>query len=271
MILRGCKCPKWVYPRVGGATVVAGYDCESGVGLSPRGRGNRRYWCNGPNPGGSIPAWAGQPSRTISCATSIPVYPRVGGATEAEISRLFAQRGLSPRGAGQPSLSIIATRSTAVYPRVGGATSTTTMRTRSNPGLSPRGRGQPLRPPRSCQSNTVYPRVGGATLTRDVAAADQEGLSPRGRGNLPRARGGERRGRSIPAWAGQPTQQSVQYSPWRVYPRVGGATSFWRPVSHRWQGLSPRGRGNRMDMGGISASAGSIPAWAGQPPNQPLH
>ena len=50
-----------VYPRVGGGTPkIAGRRLQL-WGLSPRGRGNRKT--NGEHglPGGSIPAWAGEP------------------------------------------------------------------------------------------------------------------------------------------------------------------------------------------------------------------
>ena len=70
---------QWVYPRVGGGTVVSGSGPTEYRGLSPRGRGN-------PLPplaiipcSGSIPAWAGEPSTVYTFTVTRRVYPRVGG------------------------------------------------------------------------------------------------------------------------------------------------------------------------------------------------
>ena len=53
-----------VYPRVGGGTNSAPGEGNRFLGLSPRGRGNRRY-CFRPTPrSGSIPAWAGEPPKS---------------------------------------------------------------------------------------------------------------------------------------------------------------------------------------------------------------
>ena len=111
----------------------------------------------------------------------------------------------------------------------------------------------------------VYPRVGGATLLPDHLVNDGTGLSPRGRGNR---RCGSRRHSahgSIPAWAGQPRPPGETGPTWRVYPRVGGATSQ-KSIQPAFQhGLSPRGRGNRHVQRVDAAAYRSIPAWAGQP------
>ena len=51
----------------------------------------------------------------------------------------------------------------------------------------------------------------------------------------------------------------------RVYPRVGGETSTRLTVSGRITGLSPRGRGNPVQIVRSNLDIGSIPAWAGKP------
>ena len=111
----------------------------------------------------------------------------------------------------------------------------------------------------------VYPRVGGATLPEWHNLGRHLGLSPRGRGNLRWLRQQTLARRSIPAWAGQPSRSNSAYSSSRVYPRVGGATVFtqYRPLPVH--GLSPRGRGNRMQVNHLCNRPWSIPAWAGQP------
>ena len=91
-----------VYPRVGGAT-AKGEPLRGGVvGLSPRGRGNRRGVLERAEPPGSIPAWAGQPYGHGDDAVLRTVYPRVGGATGEIITQIITPIGLSPRGRGNP-------------------------------------------------------------------------------------------------------------------------------------------------------------------------
>ena len=50
----------------------------------------------------------------------------------------------------------------------------------------------------------VYPRVGGGTHMWASFIVSIHGLSPRGRGNRPVLLGHGVRGRSIPAWTGEP-------------------------------------------------------------------
>ena len=71
---------------------------------------------------------------------------------------------------------------------------------------------------------------------------------------------------SIPARAGEPQccPQGGQQD--RVYPRAcGGTADVWR-VGVKYQGLSPRVRGNQRGSGARRGRLGSIPARAGEPP-----
>jgi len=132
-------------------------------------------------------------------------------------------------------------------------------------GSIPAWAGEPTaRPPRAIKAR-VYPRVGGGTFFSLTVTRTSEGLSPRGRGNrLGLSAFGFVAG-SIPAWAGEPVQQSAFRSSQRVYPRVGGGThGAFRPSAGD-QGLSPRGRGNLMCRRHLLGEHGSIPAWAGEP------
>ena len=52
----------WVYPRVGGETRNRDKQTLTDAGLSPRGRGNLRYYRYHQLHRGSIPAWAGKPA-----------------------------------------------------------------------------------------------------------------------------------------------------------------------------------------------------------------
>ena len=91
------------------------------------------------------------------------------------------------------------------------------------------------------------------------------GLSPRVRGNLASGPSGGLWVRSIPACAGEPGWRSCSRAPIRVYPRVCGGTA--RNVSRDYSlvGLSPRVRGNRLDVVVLAVRDGSIPARAGEP------
>ena len=116
------------------------------------------------------------------------------------------------------------------------------------------------------RASTVYPRVGGGTTYQGGADDHVQGLSPRGRGNRQTACTRFRRNRSIPAWAGEPLVLYYRTDMKQVYPRVGGGTMNSWANSHCLWGLSPRGRGNRVDRYGPVLASGSIPAWAGEPP-----
>ena len=70
----------------------------------------------------------------------------------------------------------------------------------------------------------VYPRVGGGTGGGVLNAKEVCGLSPRGRGNHCYPPPNNNRGRSIPAWAGEPLDADPLADPKEVYPRVGGGT-----------------------------------------------
>ena len=72
----------------------------------------------------------------------------------------------------------------------------------------------------------------------------QHGLSPRGRGNPSRSQAEAKVTRSIPAWAGEPILEGVQFINQEVYPRVGGGTWAEHMTRTDPEGLSPRGRGN---------------------------
>ena len=131
----------------------------------------------------------------------------------------------------------------------------------------------------------VYPRVCGGTRTARCMAVRMAGLSPRVRGNLeeghkeqaglrsiPRVRGNRHAAAhdgaafgSIPACAGEPRHTRLHLARRQVYPRVCGGTilSISRAVAS--MGLSPRVRGNLIDVVVAEPDARSIPACAGEP------
>ena len=93
----------------------------------------------------------------------------------------------------------------------------------------------------------VYPRVGGGTSNV------HEDL--------------ERKLGSIPAWAGEPSGNRYGECLQPVYPRVGGGTIMAEEDAFCVPGLSPRGRGNLDCANRPTLYRGSIPAWAGEPPD----
>ena len=215
-----------------------------GRGLSPRGRGNLCRLASRSHVNGSIPAWAGKPHRRGSRSGRSRVYPRVGGETHVQRHLVAQEWGLSPRGRGNRSCG---------RPRSGTS--------RSIPAWA----GKP--PPDSGYSSWewVYPRVGGETGVPDDLDRGVPGLSPRGRGNPGDELVEHAADRSIPAWAGKPYATTIGGQKGKVYPRVGGETTYTVTSVEPTRGLSPRGRGNRILCSTGSTAIGSIPAWAGKP------
>ncbi len=172
----------------------------------------------------------------------------MGGGTPRQLHLLVSAAGLSPRGRGNR----LAIKRPAP-------------RNRSIPAWA----GEPQASAELAGARRVYPRVGGGTRHGSPLPGTRWGLSPRGRGNPHQIRHLPPRRGSIPAWAGEP-------SPWGplgplgpVYPRVGGGTPGPVVPDRISIGLSPRGRGNPRPARSIPAALGSIPAWAGEPQQQP--
>ena len=94
------------------------------------------------------------------------------------------------------------------------------------------------------------------------------GLSPRARGNLTRNASARFSRRSIPACAGEPPALVAGYGAVRVYPRVRGGTPAAPMAWLTATGLSPRARGNPPHAKASSGRVGSIPACAGEPPEE---
>ncbi len=116
----------------------------------------------------------------------------------------------------------------------------------------------------------VYPRMRGGAGRIRIRNIRYWGLSPHARGSRCGRRRGVRQLGSIPACAGEPNWTIRCASAIRVYPRMrGGALAGRVGASGRW-GLSPHARGSRKFLLDKTASAGSIPACAGEPDNAML-
>ena len=77
---------QWVYPRVCGGTPQLVRNTVSGIGLSPRVRGNRLTGTQPSSDQRSIPACAGEPSVSSRVTPGFRVYPRVCGGTDWIVS-----------------------------------------------------------------------------------------------------------------------------------------------------------------------------------------
>ena len=132
-------------------------------------------------------------------------------------------------------------------------------------GLSPRVRGsRPSGRSARTPAGSIPACAGGAVPTL-ILQHNGSGLSPRVRGSRAVAIAAGLSVRSIPACAGEPCRPCPSRSASRVYPRVcGGADEKGGSTLPDW-GLSPRVRGSRRSSLGRDASAGSIPACAGEP------
>ena len=111
----------------------------------------------------------------------------------------------------------------------------------------------------------LYSALGGGTPMFGTGTVITDGLSPRGRGNPHSTPNATIIVGSIPAWAGEPACPRRRQPTWRVYPRVGGGTASITHQATSRTGLSPRGRGNLIDLASQRKAKGSIPAWAGEP------
>ena len=98
---RSGQSPPSVYPRVGGGNPLAAAIPPGLKGLSPRGRGKRRFLLPAQGEERSIPAWAGETRSLTAFSMAATVYPRVGGGNPGCPSCGAPSEGLSPRGRGK--------------------------------------------------------------------------------------------------------------------------------------------------------------------------
>ena len=217
---------------------------KGSAGLSPRVRGNLAYFRRAACSQGPIPACAGQPGGWPGVGGVARAYPRVCGATDMTRIDLAVDAGLSPRVRGNPSKRL-------PMLRIGGPI--------------PACAGQPMWARFRWSAWRAYPRVCGATARRSDHRQRERGLSPRVRGNQDKtAQAAVTRG-PIPACAGQPDFDfHIKTLLW-AYPRVCGATSYRQLPIPPIPGLSPRVRGNLVQVADRLLRVGPIPACAGQP------
>ena len=213
-------------------------------GLSPPTRGNLVDAALQLVAARSIPAHAGEPSCRRRSSSFPPVYPRPRGGTYTTLPANAMVEGLSPPTRGNLGGNRNAGR------RVGSI---------------PAHAGEPAAGCTRTAFGKVYPRPRGGTSERQSVMLPTAGLSPPTRGNPAREANSAERERSIPAHAGEPTPRSTASAKASVYPRPRGGTSAFSTDSSASAGLSPPTRGNLIRAARFLASAGSIPAHAGEP------
>ena len=234
-----------VHPRAGGEH-GAGYRVQAlEPGSSPRGRGTPDVVDLSAGGHRFIPARAGNTSRAAFRAGSSSVHPRAGGEhadSERDPENLA---GSSPRGRGTLPGGIGGAAHERFIPARAGNTSGAS---------SPRGR------------SPVHPRAGGEHGIRPITPMSSGGSSPRGRGTRRGAHHVGRRGRFIPARAGNTATAPRAPRADTVHPRAGGEHSSSTSPSAAAIGSSPRGRGTPSRGGRCRRSPRFIPARAGNTP-----
>ena len=182
---------RWVYPRACGGTVFRSLVCASGLGLSPRLRGNLPGFQHPRFPCRSIPAPAGEPQILLCHRRSDEVYPRACGGTSRGAIPLSLNTGLSPRLRGNhPAAKALLCAERSI----------------------PAPAGEPCKRTIEKQADAVYPRACGGTCVGSHRVYLRYGLSPRLRGNPSRIEVSNSVRRSIPAPAGEP----ICVVDWRV-------------------------------------------------------
>ena len=238
--------PLGVYPRVCGGTLLRRITGSSDMGLSPRVRGNRYLilglgWMglsprvrgnrnsnlSASDDSGSIPACAGEPGYGETSSGQHRVYPRVCGGTSISRVAPGLPKGLSPRVRGN-----LCRRPVPVC----------------RPGSIPACAGEPASSMFTLVKVRVYPRVCGGTPFMRSRSSPRPGLSPRVRGNHRITAALPARAGSIPACAGEPPLGTLPSGESGVYPRVCGGTTFGLQGNFVGGGLSPRVRGNLLQI-----------------------
>ncbi len=194
---------------------------------------------------GTIPACAGEPPEHRPDGRPRRDYPRVCGGTRTGRRRPVSPSGLSPRVRGNHSSGC---------------------RPASDLGTIPACAGEPAGGRGGGAGTADYPRVCGGTDVTDWFFTASTGLSPRVRGNPGHPPGATVGSGTIPACAGEPGCHHRLSGRAADYPRVCGGTALRRTNSRCITGLSPRVRGNPIQVDRNTDLVWTIPACAGEPP-----
>ena len=180
----------------------------------------------------------------VGASSLFEVYPRACGGTPVPVVLADPQQGLSPRLRGNR-----------------GAGKQRVLRLGSIPAPA----GEPTLESTTMPIDMVYPRACGGTSASGPRLRTHIGLSPRLRGNRGYAAVESPYAGSIPAPAGEPGAVMGPHTKPAVYPRACGGTYVLSFDTPNLNGLSPRLRGNPLNLAVQPFALRSIPAPAGEP------
>ena len=236
-----------VDPRVRGGSCAARSSKGFRRGRSPRARGKQDARPARVHLLGSIPACAGEATRSERADRRGWVDPRVrGGSSPTDTNRALTD-GRSPRARGK----LADVRTPTDYHG-------------SIPACAGEAPAMPIGP----LAPSVDPRVRGGSIgklwDRMEPTRRDKGRSPRARGKPASARRPTAAWRSIPACAGEAARPDrVRVRP-TVDPRVRGGSSSSSTTAEPSSGRSPRARGKQEIALARCGEHGSIPACAGE-------
>ena len=238
------RAGRGVDPRGRGGAMPVARNVSRMPGRSPRARGSLD--CNGLSIFiiGSIPAGAGEPTRSGIDQLTNRVDPRGRGGAMLCCDASARISGRSPRARG--SLRPL-------------------LRDHVHVGSIPAGAGEPARSISPPPCHRVDPRGRGGAHRGKPNYSVYKGRSPRARGSLRLDAGVGLPAGSIPAGAGEPAGPSRRAGGARVDPRGRGGAAIHRSGGNPTMGRSPRARGSHLFGSPIAFSQGSIPAGAGEP------
>ena len=253
------RCWGWtVHPRAGGERFLSPPKCRGAFGSSPRGRGTRRRDDQVAGESRFIPARAGNADAEANMVGDYPVHPRVLAAANPRIN-----------GAGRKVGTELAVESMVATSAGWQAPVNAASRRRRWPKASidrgmPASQNRPQRSVAADQRRAVCRlRCGITTDWAPFMRRISRRQPPRGRGTRMCRRWGIRRGRFIPARAGN-AAEVVSPAPVRpVHPRAGGERRRAMSARSRRCGSSPRGRGTLGGCNSYGEIFRFIPARAG--------
>ena len=211
-------------------------------GSSPLARGTLRERHRAGPHGRFIPARAGNTTPKCAQMSSTPVHPRSRGEHRQPPSSVGHQYGSSPLARGTPAAIRVDRPDARFIPARAGNTAI------------------PLPP---CPWISVHPRSRGEHIAARIPRARSCGSSPLARGTRQRQSGRDRRGRFIPARAGNTRLTAAATAQAAVHPRSRGEHGARREDPRHGVGSSPLARGTPRDAARLQTQRRFIPARAG--------
>ncbi len=151
----------WAHPRLRGADVAFGHDCQDKPGSSPLTRGGLSSPTTPRCGGGLIPAYAGRTQKNRAPAKCDRAHPRLRGADPAGWGCESCLHGSSPLTRGGQLIGFLNSVMLRLIPAYAGRTASSS---------------------RSMRTGRAHPRLRGADCSHDAPPGCLEGSSPLTRG-----------------------------------------------------------------------------------------